>query len=104
MPVAINVILVINAINDIFEAIAIYHKRNIFMSIWVSIEVLGPQKLSKRLSKSTYVSSKSQKRILSLLVNFLCIFKNFLCINYEARGRPSIAGRGLNFFLVTHRT
>ena len=32
---------------------------------------------------------------------FLCIFSNFLCIMYGARGGGNINGRELKFFLVT---
>ena len=105
------VISVINAINDIFAALVVFHKQVQCMAIWVSIEALEPRECSQRLYKSSFVGSKGQKLNLSISLDFLCIFQNFLCIfqnflckKYEARGRSSRPPRELKFFVVSHMT
>ena len=98
------VISVINAINDIFDALVVCHKQVQCMAIWVSKEALEPQECSQRLYKSTFVGSKGQKLTLSISLDFLCIFQNFLCKKYEAIGRSSRPPRELKFFVVSHMT
>ena len=88
-------ISVINAINGIFDALAICHKLVQCMSIWVSKEAFGPQECSQRLKKSKFVGSRGQKLTLSISEKFLCIFLKFLCIKYDARGSSSRPPREL---------
>ena len=73
------VISVINAINDIFDALVVCHKQVQCMAIWVSKEALEPQECNQHLLV---------QRAKNLLYQFLLISFVFFKISFVKNMKP----------------